>query len=206
MLLVLLLLPLHSCGKLLHPWWSATIRTRYLHFWAESLLNDMKSKYTDASGATYTGKTVSAVKTITLVSDTVKITVNKDSVVRSKPFSVTITGRPSAYYCLWIKGVSSLDSALDDQPPLLTPFQAGVTAGDAICGAFQPQNMASTVATDVSHNNPPAGNDFLRWANVSTSTSGTRTVGFETNNFTKAQKYTIMVQASFDGQVQDRSG
>ena len=96
--------------------------------WAESLLNNMKSKYTDASGATYTGKTVSAVKTVTLVSDTVKITVNKDSVVRSKPFSVTITGRPSAYYCLWIKGVSSLDSALDDQPPLLTPFQAGVTA------------------------------------------------------------------------------
>ena len=168
--------------------------------WAESLLNDMKSKYTDASGATYTGKTVSAVKTITLVSDTVKITVNKDSVVRSKPFSVTITGRPSAYYCVWLKGVSSLDSALDDQPPLLTPFQAGVVAGETLCGNFQPQNMGSTVSGDVSHNNPPAGNDFSRWANVSTTTSGTRTVGFDTNNFTKAQKYTVMVQQILDGQ------
>ncbi len=170
--------------------------------WAESLLNDMKSKYTDASGATYTGKTVSAVKTITLVSDTVKITVNKDSVVRSKPFSVTITGRPSAYYCLWLKGVSSLDSALDDQPPLLTPFQAGVDGsgdGNSVV-IIQPQNMGTTtVAQDVSHNanRPPAGNDFLRWANVSTTTSGTRTVGFDTNNFTKAQKYTIMVQQNF---------
>ncbi len=94
--------------------------------WAESLLNNMKEKYKDASGATFTGKTVSPTKTVTLVSDTVKITVNKDSVVRSKQFSVTVTGRPSAYYCLWVKGVSGLDSAIDDQPPLMTPFQAGV--------------------------------------------------------------------------------
>ena len=115
----------------------------------------MKSKYTDASGATYTGKTVSAVKTITLVSDTVKITVNKDSVVRSKPFSVTITGRPSAYYCVWLKGVSSLDSALDDQPPLLTPFQAGVVAGETLCGNFQPQNMGSTVSERMFHTTTP---------------------------------------------------
>jgi trimeric autotransporter adhesin len=168
--------------------------------WADSLLNNMKSRYTDASGAAYTGKTVSAVKTITLVSDTVKITVNKDSVVRSKPFSVTITGRPSAYYCVWLKGVSSLDSAIDDQPPLLAPFQAGIVAGDAICGAFPIQNSGNTVSVDVSHNVPPSGNDLLRWANVSTTTSGTRTVGFETTNNTKAQKYTVMVQALMEGQ------
>jgi hypothetical protein len=173
--------------------------------WAESLLNDMKSKYTDASGATYTGKTVSSVKTITLVSDTVKITVNKDSVVRSKPFSVTITGRPSAYYCLWIKGVSSLDSAIDDQPPLITPFQAGVAFGNGgqtatdICGNFHPQNTVTgfTVVNDTAYTGTATPNNIQRYANVSTSTSGTRTVGFETNNYTKAQKYTIMVQQIF---------
>jgi PGF-CTERM protein len=63
------------------------------------------------------------------------------------------------------------------------------------------QNMgATTVAQDVSHNVPSAGNDFFRWANVSTTTSGTRTVGFDTNNFTKAQKYTIIVEQIIDGQ------
>ena len=92
----------------------------------------MKNNYKDASGAAYTGKTVSPTKTVTLVSDTVKITVNKDSVVRSKPFSVTVTGRPIAYYCLWVKGVSGLDSDIDDTPPLITPFQAGVATGNDI--------------------------------------------------------------------------
>jgi PGF-CTERM protein len=171
--------------------------------WAESLLNNIKSNYLDASGAAYTGKTISPVKTITLVSDTVKITVNKDSVVRSKPFSVTVTGRPSAYYCLWIKGVYSLDSKLDDQPPLITPFQAGVATGSnaapTYCAEFHPQNTPTgyNITTDTAYVNAgvPAENNPFRFAQISTSTSGTRTIGFDTNNFTKAQKYTIVVSA-----------
>jgi PGF-CTERM protein len=176
--------------------------------WAESLLNNMKAKYTDASGAAYTGKTVSTVKTITIVSDTVKITVNKDSVVRSKPFSVTITGRPSAYYCLWIKGASSLDSALDDQPPLLTQFQAGVADGSTpngqLCGNYQPQNLGTTIIGDTAHGAPTTlAENNLRYANVSTTTAGTRTVEFSTNNYTKAQKYTIRVEQNFSGQIKN---
>ena len=61
---------------------------------AESKLNKMKDNYKQG-GADYTGKTVSQAYTVTLVSDTVKIEANKDSVVRSKTFSVTVTGRPS---------------------------------------------------------------------------------------------------------------
>ena len=118
-------------------------------YWAESLLNDMKSKYTDASGAAYTGKTVSAVKTITIAPDTLNIWVNKNYVARGNPFVVLISGRPGAYYCVWLKGVSALDSALDDQPPLITPFQAGVSDGSSangqICGAYQPQNIGTTI-------------------------------------------------------------
>ena len=54
----------------------------------------MKNNYKNA-GADYTGKTISQTYTITLVSNTVKIQANQDSVVRSKSFSVTITGKPS---------------------------------------------------------------------------------------------------------------
>jgi len=167
--------------------------------WATSALNNMDVQYTDGSGATYTGKTVSPVRTVTIVSDVVKIEANKDSVVRSKPFSVTITGKPSATYCVWLKGVSSLDSGLNDQPPLLTPFQAGVTAGDATCGAYTPQNLGTTISADTAHGSD--ANNPLRFAAVKTSTSGTRTVEFQTTNFTKAQKYTIRVEAEFGGQV-----
>ncbi len=93
--------------------------------YVESWLNGMKDNYKNA-GADYTGKTISAATTITLVSDSIKIEANKDSVVRSKPFSVTITGKPLQAYHLWIKGTSSMLGGYDDQPPMLTLYQAGV--------------------------------------------------------------------------------
>ena len=73
--------------------------------YAESDLNNMKNNYQNG-GASYTGKTISSTVTITLVSNTVKLDANMDTVVRSKPFSVTITGKPSAYYYLWVKETS----------------------------------------------------------------------------------------------------
>ena len=92
---------------------------------AESILNKMKDNYKQG-GADYTGKTVSQAYTITLVSDTVKIEANKDSVVRSKSFSVTVTGRPSTTYYLWVKGTSSLSGGYDDQPPMIVLNQEQV--------------------------------------------------------------------------------
>jgi len=173
--------------------------------WGESLLNNVKEGYKDASGAYYTGKTISAMKTVTLVSDSVKITVNKDSVVRSKQFSVTITGRPSAYYCMWVKGVKNLDDELDNTPPTVTQFQAGYadgnTANGAYCRDYVPQNNGdNTIYKDTGYNYPVVplvGNDMLRFGNVSTTTSGTRTIMWDTSRNTKAQKYTIVVQQNF---------
>jgi PGF-CTERM protein len=172
--------------------------------WADSFLNNMKENYKDASGAYYTGKTTSPVRTVTIVSDTVKITVNKDTVVRSKPFTVTITGRPAADYCLWIKGASVLDSALNDQPPLLAQFQSGVTTGTATanstCGNYTPQNLGHNITVETA-NADSSANNALRYAIVAMSATGTRTVGFDTTNFTKAQKYTIRVEQTFAGQI-----
>ncbi len=92
----------------------------------ESKMNGMLDNYLNG-GAAYTGKTVSSAQTVTLVSDTVKITANKDSVVRSKPFSVTVTGRPNQIYHVWLKGTSTLSGAYDNQPPMIAKYQAGVT-------------------------------------------------------------------------------
>ncbi len=85
----------------------------------------MKDNYKQG-GADYTGKTVSQCYTITLVSDTVKIEANKDSVVRSKTFSVTVTGRPSTFYYLWVKGTSTMSGGYDDQPPMIVLNQEQV--------------------------------------------------------------------------------
>jgi PGF-CTERM protein len=198
--------------------------------WAESLLNNMKANYKNA-GADYTGKTVSQTYTLNLVSDTVKIEANKDSVVRSKPFSVTVTGKPSTVYHVWVKGTSTLGTGYDNQAPMITPNQAGVqfdsplsaftayraptdaavsgvNAGLLTAGGYVFQNSGAgrRIIDDVPTNllngetfNATVG--VQHEANVTLSTSGTRTVEFTTTNWTKAQKYTIRVEQIFAGQI-----
>ncbi len=98
----------------------------------ESKMNGMLDNYLNA-GAAYTGKTVSQAQTVTLVSNTVKISANKYSVVRSKPFSVTITGNPNTMYHLWIKDTSTMTGDYGNQPPMISKYQAGVRL-DAFAG------------------------------------------------------------------------
>ena len=83
--------------------------------YAESDLNNMKANYQNG-GASCTGKTISSTVTIALVSNTVKLDANMDTVVRSKPFSVTITGKPSAYYYLWVKSTRVRHTRLTPWP------------------------------------------------------------------------------------------
>ena len=165
---------------------------------AESTLNKMKDNYKQG-GADYTGKTVSQSYTITLVSDSVKIEANKDSVVRSKTFSVTVTGRPVTQYYLWVKGTSSLSGGYDDQPPLIVPNQEGVTmdplAGPWTIGSYEYENGGgATILNDVSQDITTGVQEY---ALIKTSTSGTRTIEFSTTNWSKAQKYTIRVEQRF---------
>jgi PGF-CTERM protein len=198
--------------------------------WAESKLNNMKDNYKNA-GADYTGKTVSASYTVTLVSDTVKIEANKDTVVRSKTFSVTVTGKPSQVYHIWVKGTSTMGGGYDDQPPLLVQNQEGVvqdgvdTEGNALLGGTSITNTGATAvgggyifqnsgglsiwddvakgtgAYEYGTTRFTLGNGTRLYGNVAMSTSGTRTVAFATTNWTKAQKYTIRVEQNMSGQI-----
>jgi len=179
---------------------------------AESKLNSMKDMYKQG-GADYTGKTVSQAYTITLVSDTVKIEPNKDSVVRSKTFSVTVTGRPLTYYYVWVKGTSTMSGTYDDQPPLLVPNQVDVktdpVAGPYKIGGYQYENGAGNTIYDDVAVNTWTGMGTREYALIKTNPSGVRTIEFTTTNWTKAQKYTIRVEQQFPykdltkGQVQD---
>ena len=159
----------------------------------QSKLNNMKDNYLSGSAA-YTGRTVSETKTISLVSDTVSITANKDSVVRTKPFSVTVTGRPSAFYHLWIKSSSTLSiNSYDNEAPLVTKFQEKVVPGSNDTAVYYYQNGGGTKSvSDVAFGSAAAGE--FSYARIQLSTSGTRTVEFTTTANTKAQKYTIRVE------------
>jgi PGF-CTERM protein len=197
-------------------WWvtdASDFNNQYLYpvgtytAWAESALNKMKDNYKNA-GADYTGKTVSASGTITLVSDSVKIEANKDSVVRSKSFSVTVTGKPSTTYYVWVKNTNTMTGGYDSQPPMININQEKVYQDDPALviseaaypiGAYRYENGGGDYATGSVFSNVADAtiatfNKTRYYALINTSTSGTRTIEFVTNNWTKAQKYTIRVE------------
>jgi PGF-CTERM protein len=197
--------------------------------YAESRVNGMKDNYQN-NGADYTGKTISGTGQVTIASNTVKIEANKDSVVRSKSFSVTVTGRPNTYYYVWVKGVSSLDNTYDNQPPMITSNQLNVfTDAPARLNAIYNQDPTVVNGTNVTGSwsalpyyvgayayQNGAGNNVYRYvggngtaadawhtnlyAIAKLGAAGTSTIQFSTSNFTKAQKYTIRVEQNFSGQ------
>jgi len=179
--------------------------------WAESNVNKMKDNYKDPSGADYTGKTISATRTVTIASDTVKIEASKDSVVRGNPFSVTVTGRPNTAYYLWVKGTSSMTGGTTDQPPQVVRDQdsvaqdspAGTQSG---IGDYQFEGGAGKTIKNDTPKEPLGGTVY--YARVTLSNSGTRTVGFSTSKDTKDKKYTIRVERSesiLGGSIQFKS-
>ncbi|MFY9750673.1 MAG: MEMAR_RS02690 family S-layer glycoprotein, partial [Methanoregula sp.] len=191
---------------------------------AQSRLNGMYDNYLNG-GATYTGATVSQPAMVTITSNTVSLSANVDSVVRSKPFSVTITGKPGVTYHLFIKGTSSMDGTYDNQPPIITANQAGVvfdpltgpdftTIGNAaypnaVNGNYSYQNGGGkSLWSYVAHGSDylaagpisaAIGNGTFIYANVTLDQTGTRTVQFSTTNWTKAQQYTVRVEQNFGG-------
>ena len=108
--------------------------------WVECNLNGMKENYKDSSGAYYTGKTVSSVSTVTLGSDTLSLTSNKASVVRGKPFSVTVTGAPNAIYKLWIKGIYPAGTT-----PIISDYQEGVTKANSTFASISTDSSGGRV-------------------------------------------------------------
>jgi PGF-CTERM protein len=167
-----------------------------------SKLNNMNTNYLSGSAA-YTGRTVSETKTTTLVSDTVSITANKDSVVRTKPFSVTITGRPSAFYKLWVKNTVNMNiNTYDGAPPIVTKFQDNVFDGSNVTYEYLYQNGGGLNVGQNAYGQLNATNQVefqsanlvYSYALIKTSTAGTRTVEFSTIANTKAQKFTVRVE------------
>jgi PGF-CTERM protein len=141
----------------------------------------------------------------------VKIEANKDTVIRRKPFSVTVTGKPRTIYHVWVKGTSNLAGGMDGQPPMVNTGQEGVifdanmgsadatranaiaTPGSALGYAYQNAGAGRVVFDDVAHS-ADVGYGTRTAVNVVTSASGTRTVEWITTNYTKAQKYTVRVE------------
>jgi len=122
----------------------------------------------------------------------VSLTASKDSVVRGKSFSVTITGESKAPYILLVKKVGGLTS--DEKYPLIAPGQTGVynvTKNDYDDLKFGGGNTSDAVSRYVNEN-APGLNYTQAW--IETTAGGTRTVQFNTTTATDDRQFTIRVQ------------
>jgi PGF-CTERM protein len=204
---------LDEMGQKIYPAGTYTV-------YGELDLNKIKDNYKNA-GADYAGKTISESRTITLVSDSVKITANKDTVTRSKAFSVTVTGKPATSYWVWVKGVTTMKGGQDGQAPMIALNQLSVTndtyptlvsnptTGPSLfvpekywVAALTPANMYNTQYNISTNYNVPTDpfSGTRYWAKITTNDAGTRVIEWVTSNQTKAQKYTIRVEARIAGE------
>ena len=121
------------------------------------------------------------------------ITANKDSFVRTNPFSVTVTGRPSEYYHVWVKNTVNMHlGEYNNAPPVVTKYQDNVVDGSPITAVYEFGNGIVAI-----EDNAYGDGTYFSYARIKTSTAGTRVIEFSTDGNTKAQKFTIRVEQKF---------
>lgn len=162
----------------------------------ETELNGIKFNYKDPDGADYIGKTVTYPKPVTIGSDSIAVTASRTSVVRGNQFSVTLEGMPGTVYIVWVENTGQMTGLSQDQPPYLLPSQSGLRSdpenGPYQFGGYQFQGgNGRTVRDDVPAS--PA-NGTIYYGRVSLSTTGTRTIQWQTTHQTKDRSFTIHVE------------
>lgn len=115
----------------------------------------------------------SKIVSFSLTTDKLSIAASKESVVRGKSFTVTVTGDSKKEYFLYIKDAG----VADYKYPLLAPNQPGVSPASADMLDLT-NEMASAPGTN---------------ASVMTKADGTRTVEFRTTADTEDKTYTFKV-------------
>ncbi|WP_442919568.1 S8 family serine peptidase [Methanoculleus sp.] len=107
---------------------------------------------------------------------------NKDSVIHSYRFAVTVSGEPSSPYWLYVRDAGLPTAA---EYPLITPGQLGVTPGVEMADITDAADFTDTRAQ------------------IITSAGGTRTVEFNTTHATRVQNFTITVVDPADTTLSD---
>jgi len=164
----------------------------------ETNVNNIKNNYQSPDGTDYIDKTVSMPVTVTIANEAITIAAGRDPVVRGNPFSVTITGKPSGSYVIWVRGTGGISGTGQDRPPFLMPDQEGLTQDippdTTPVGAYQYEGGAGrTVSRDVPPVDPPQ-----YYGLVTLKDTGTRTIGWQTTRDTRDTQYTIRVEAGPD--------
>lgn len=129
----------------------------------------------------------SSEKTFTIASDSLKIeTINdKEKTTRGNSFTVRITGQPKTDYYLFVKSTQA------DPAPYIIPNQKNV--GRGVGGSYVTES-GKTLEDSVPKDDPER-----YYAEITLDSSGSLSVGLQTNKDTDTKKYTIRVENKFDG-------
>ncbi len=145
--------------------------------------------YDKGPGASFYGKGFdSNTVTFDVTTKALSLTASKDSVVRGKSFSVTITGDSKAPYILLVKEVGGLTA--DEKYPLIAPGQPGVF--NATKSDYDDLKFGDDNTTEDFSKYAPGLNYTQAW--IETDAGGTRTVQFNTTPDTDDRQFTIRVQ------------
>ncbi len=132
---------------------------------------------------------------LTIGTDSLSITVNDESVLKSGSFVTTIAGSPNTEYYLWVAETGMMSGRPDDQPPQIFPYQERIYQDDEY-GPYSvgmhmiPSPSGKTIREDVP-DMPYHGVHY--YARVVTDDAGLVTVGWRTTDDTKEKRYTIRV-------------
>ncbi len=162
----------------------------------ETNLNGIKENYRDPAGADYIGKTIAYPQLVTIGSDTLTLTASDSPIVRGNQFSVTLRGMPSEVYIIWVENTGHMTGLSKDQPPTLRATQSGLrfdpVSGPYTFGGYQFQGGNDRTVKEDVPTSPVNGT--LYYGRVSLSSTGSRTIGWQTTSDTKDRTYTIRAE------------
>ncbi|MCZ0860746.1 PGF-CTERM sorting domain-containing protein [Methanocorpusculum sp. MG] len=120
----------------------------------------------------------------TVQSTSLSLTADKDSVVRSNPFTTTIQGDSKKVYFIYVEGT-------DENQPYLLPGQSGYQSQ---YNTIPVTSSNSPISPAVNNNTVDvSGQKYHSWGYFETDASGKRTVQFNTQDNTDDKTYTVRV-------------
>ena len=133
---------------------------------------------------------------VTIGSDTTRISGSTDTVTRGNSFTVTISGAPGVPVYLWVQA-SNRSGNPGDQPPMILFAQDGVKQdnpeGPYSIGSYEPSSDTGKRIRDLVPREPFSGVKY--YAEVTPDKNGLKTVELRTNDQTAEAKYTIKVES-----------
>ena len=122
----------------------------------------------------------------------------EDTLTRGSGFTVTVAGKPSTVYYLWLTRTFTMSGEPGDQPPVILSNQMNVvqdpSEGPYMIGSYRYNNgNGRTILDDVapSSSTTPATSYY---AQVTTGSDGVAIVGFRTSYATAAQQFSIRAE------------